>query len=145
MRCPFVGFTFPYYVTIQMHDSLRVNNVFGLLCARRVMTATADLHYANLGRILALLAAILAALRRSASACFARALIACLLVCHFNQPPLSGAFVGRVCLARLFGAACRLQFKPYRVKPYRAPRFLLSFWHNWRSSRKPHPLRYHAR
>src|SRR5215203_2704132 len=54
-----------------------------LSTAVRVMTGAADLHHVNLGRVLALLAAILAALRSRTAAGLARALLL-LLVRHLN-------------------------------------------------------------
>src|SRR5438270_2114751 len=60
-----------------------------LLLAVRVVTGAADFHHVNLGRVLALLAAILAVLRRGATTRRARALVLRLLVRHLNPPPFS--------------------------------------------------------
>src|SRR5437763_5020367 len=64
---------------------------------RSMMAGAADLHHVNLGRVFALLAAILAVLRRGATAGRARALVLRLLVRHLNLPPFfdssrSGSF-----------------------------------------------------
>ena len=56
------------------------------LSAVGVVAGAADLHHVNLGRVLTLLATVLAALRRLAAAGFARALVLSLLVCHLVPP-----------------------------------------------------------
>ena len=53
------------------------------------MAGAAYLHHVNLGRVLTLLAAILAVLRRGAAARLARALLPLSLVRHLKPPPLS--------------------------------------------------------
>src|SRR5947209_7245618 len=54
-----------------------------------MMAGAAYLHHVNLGRVLTLLAAILAVLRRLAAARLARALLPLILVRHLKPPPLS--------------------------------------------------------
>ena len=56
------------------------------LTAVGVVAGAADLHHVNLGRVLTLLAAILAALRRGAAAGLSRALVLRLLVSHLVPP-----------------------------------------------------------
>src|SRR2546423_7545541 len=54
-----------------------------------MMAGAAYLHHVNLGRVLTLLAAILAVLGRLAAARLARALLPLILVRHLKPPPLS--------------------------------------------------------
>ena len=56
------------------------------LTAVGVVAGAAYLHHVNLGRVLTLLAAILAALRRGAAAGLSRALVLRLLVSHLVPP-----------------------------------------------------------
>ena len=54
-----------------------------------MMAGAADFHHVNLGRVLALLAAILAALLGGATTGLARALVLRPLVRHLSLPPFS--------------------------------------------------------
>src|ERR1700760_1000165 len=67
-----------------------------------MMTGAADLHHVNLGRVLALLAAILAALRRRTTARRARALALRLFVSHFRVTSFNcSSRSGNVCVSQV--------------------------------------------
>ncbi|MDT7688090.1 MAG: hypothetical protein QOE46_849 [Acidobacteriota bacterium] len=82
-----------------------------LLLAVGVMAGAADLHHVNLGRVLALLAAILAALRRGATTGLARTLLLLTLVRHLNLLISSTRCSGRGILTQVSTR------DPAKVKP----------------------------
>ena len=78
------------------HPSSILLFTFAYLPAVWVVAGATDLHHVNLGRVLALLAAILAVLGRAAAAGFARALVRILLVSHLVPPSCKRRGRGRL-------------------------------------------------
>jgi hypothetical protein len=79
------------------HAAFCVSGDVGLLLAIGVMAGAADLHHVNLGRVLALFAAILAVLRRGAAASLTRAL-SLFLVSHLEHSSSFESLLSGCCL-----------------------------------------------